>query len=508
MPAEIDNCVESVLEENPDYEESRAYAICWAQKNKGNLGLDDNADHTAMLQAVERHFDDPCWEDYTMVGMKPDPNGSGMVPNCVPDDEVPDANLEKGCPEGMTEVAGFCVESFDDAPPSVVQASRIMAGGSLESEPIKREELSGDKVAYRNIKLLDAGVWTDQSSQTPTLYDEQTFANLEAVSPNGHKGPPVNISHDIDAEGEPNQASVGGYIDPDSLETDGEALFGDIILDTGESAGDFADENLKSALESDGEVGFSPSVEIDPSGYLEAVDHPKAREHATGGELSGLGLVRDPASKTVDFAHETRNRAVALSDSQTDKDVYIKMDNMERELMEPDEVRETLDKVDMPGLDEMTDDEVLDVAEMLHDELMEQMDMDMGHYGDDEKEEEEESEMADYGGEGEEEEEEEGMEMEGDMEMVMEQVDDLRQRLEEIEDMMEQMSEMSVEKSELEATKSELADEELVSELEKRLENLEEKPETKTLAGGSKSSEDKWAWAESDGHVSDSSNSL
>lgn len=31
--------------------------------------------------------DDPCWEDYTMVGMKTDENGN-EVPNCVPDDEA------------------------------------------------------------------------------------------------------------------------------------------------------------------------------------------------------------------------------------------------------------------------------------------------------------------------------------------------------------------------------------------------------------------------------------
>ncbi len=30
--------------------------------------------------------DDPCWENYTMVGMK-QKNGK-LVPNCVPDDDV------------------------------------------------------------------------------------------------------------------------------------------------------------------------------------------------------------------------------------------------------------------------------------------------------------------------------------------------------------------------------------------------------------------------------------
>lgn len=30
--------------------------------------------------------DDPCWEGYTMVGMKK--KDGKMVPNCVPDDDV------------------------------------------------------------------------------------------------------------------------------------------------------------------------------------------------------------------------------------------------------------------------------------------------------------------------------------------------------------------------------------------------------------------------------------
>lgn len=34
--------------------------------------------------------EDPCWEGYEMVGMKPDPNGSGEVPNCVPVDSEAD----------------------------------------------------------------------------------------------------------------------------------------------------------------------------------------------------------------------------------------------------------------------------------------------------------------------------------------------------------------------------------------------------------------------------------
>ena len=37
MPEPVDECVDSVMSDNPDYSESRAYAICWSQQNEGNL---------------------------------------------------------------------------------------------------------------------------------------------------------------------------------------------------------------------------------------------------------------------------------------------------------------------------------------------------------------------------------------------------------------------------------------------------------------------------------------
>ena len=38
MPQVVDNFVDSVLEDNPEYDKSRAYAMCWSQYNEGDLG--------------------------------------------------------------------------------------------------------------------------------------------------------------------------------------------------------------------------------------------------------------------------------------------------------------------------------------------------------------------------------------------------------------------------------------------------------------------------------------
>ncbi|AFH21434.1 hypothetical protein OSG_eHP1_00020 [environmental Halophage eHP-1] len=450
MPERVEDCKQSVLEDNPEYSESRAYAICWAQENEGNLAADketvvevasqNNLSAEAANQILSNdnvNLDDPCWEGYTMVGQKIDENGN-EVPNCVPDEDVPDANM------------------------SIANSKLLAVGTALDKQPIKREELSGDKVAYRNIKLLDTGVWTDQNSQTPTLYDETTFSNINAVSESNEQGPPTNIAHDVHKrganKGEPHEASVGGYVDPKSLRTDGEALFGDFIFDTSKPAGDFADANLKSALKNDGTAGFSPSVELEPVEMAQTVDHPHAQEHVKSARLTGVGLVRDPASESVDLMEETQERAVALAageDSPKGKTVAMqKADMTEKQLMNADEIRETLDMFGFDGLDEMTDDEVMDMAEDLHGDLMEQLqgddDMgnDMGNYGDDDM------------GDGEDDDDPEDEEDDDDMDMegMADTVASLSERLEEVENALAEMDmgELATE-GDVEEVESELA---------------------------------------------------
>ena len=138
---------------------------------------------------------------------------------------------------------------------------------SLETEPIERVEEDGNTVRFRNLKLLSPGVWSDAGSQTATYYPPEGIANLEAhYNESEHNGPPVNIMHDLDMDTfEAHEASVAGYIDPETLDTDDDGnLFGDVVFDTSKGAGQFADENLQSTLENKGAVGFGgPSVEID-----------------------------------------------------------------------------------------------------------------------------------------------------------------------------------------------------------------------------------------------------
>ncbi|WLW38155.1 hypothetical protein [Halorubrum tailed virus BLv36] len=439
LPEEVEERAKSIKEDNPDMAKSSAIAIA-----RDQLNMAEKYDSISLEE-------DPCWDGYVMVGTKQE-NGQ-TVPNCVPEEDADPANLESNdCPEGHIKIGDECVpvEEVDTAVNVLSEPTdkRVMSTASpLDTQPIEREELSNGTVAYRNIKLLDEGVWTDESSRTPTLYDERTFENLEILSPEGMDGPPVNVAHDLDSNGEPNEASVGGYIDPDSVDTDGKALFGDIMLDTGDPAGAYLDENLKSSLESNGEVGFSPSVELMPT-ELEAAEHPQAEQHVVGAEFTGTALVRDPASKSVDFAHETRNRQIAMGlEGQTAK----RLEEEPKHMAEIEEVRETLDSAGLGDvIDDMTDDEVMDMAENLHSDLMADLEgEEVEAEYDEEEEEEEEKEMA-------------------DADELMAELDEVRGRVAELEDMVAGMDGM-VEEEDLEEATEELADASDVEEIEKTL---------------------------------------
>ena len=468
MPKPVEECVDSVLEDNPEYSESRAYAICHAQQNEGNLSVGDDPTHDDLLQAL--------------------------------------AENDGECPEGEVYTGGTCVpveEVGELRPPSIANSSpHIMAARGLNTDPIEREELSDDKVAYRNISMLTEGVWTDQASRTPTLYPEDGIANIQAeYDDSEYNGPPVNVMHDVNPEtGETNPASHGGYVDPNSLAFQDGALMGDIILDESTPAGEYADENLQSALQNGGKVGFGgPSVELDldPDEHIQNSDHPQAEKEISGGYLTGLGLVMDPADKNVAFAKETRQRAVAMS-GQSDKAVYLKKDGMsddDKQLMNVEEVRETLDRFGV-DTDESTDEEVAGMAEELMSELQEYLMPEEDGEG-------EEVEAQ----EGEDEDEEEDDDDEENPMMEEEAYNALEAEIEELREELATLREQALEEGELEDMKEELAEADTVEEIETRLSELESEPEdSKTLAEGNGSGESEWF--DADDTIDYSANSL
>jgi len=450
MPKQVEECVQSVLDDNPDYSESRAYAICYAQENRDELGLSNDASHDEMLEAVHRSYDDPCWEGYEQVGMKEDENGN-MVPNCVPEEDVENARLS--------------------AEPKRRFFRARTLGGAIE-----RIEQSDGTVRYTNLSLLSPGKWTDSGSGETIYYSERGIANMEVTPDNT-----LNLMHDVDpSTGAVNPASDIGAIDAESASTNDKGeLVADVVLHMKNAASEYADENLQAALESGGKVGFGgPSVEIPAEG--QELERNGDVLELVQGKVDGAGLVMQPASKTVDFQNQTAEKGVALSAESEElarktKGVYLQEDSMsDRTLqMDAEECRETLEEYGMDTSD-MDDEEVVSMAEGLHDELMGMMDGEMGDYEDDE--EEEEMDM------GEEDKEDEDMDM--DMEdgmgdgvaYIEEEIDDLWDKLRKIEDAMMDGQEMS-------ARLSELADAETVQELQADLEAMDKQlSQGRTLA--------------------------
>jgi uncharacterized protein (DUF3084 family) len=144
--------------------------------------------------------------------------------------------------------------------------------------------------------------------------------------------------------------------------------------------------------------------------------------------------------------------------------------------MDAEDAREILDNYGFKNLDEMDDEDVLEVAEDLHEDLMEEMQKGGGEgteMADDEEEDEEE-----------EEEDDEDTEMaDDDMEALREQVTNLQQRLEDVEDTVSQAMTSDEAQSQLASADTVEELEAKKEELDRRLSELEDEPaDPKTLA--------------------------
>jgi len=461
---------DACVADNQDKDDPEAYCAAIKRSVEGAAALSDedretikNSDSVADVMLDE----DPCWEGYTMVGTKEE--GGRTVPNCVPDDDVPDANLSNG--------AQFALASID-------------------SEPIEREQKGNNTVVYENVQILESGTWTDSGSGETIWYSPRGLQNMSVLEDNT-----INIMHDAD-----NEVSDVGRL-TNAEEHDG-GLYADLEIDTSNAAGQYADENLQQTLRTNGAKGFGgPSVEIEANGQEVIWNEERGIQELTAGNISGLGLVANPASKPTAFARQTAKRGVALSEGQS---LYT----LQREIIsmaDADTLRDTLESAGL-NTEGMDEEEVMDMAESLHDELMSELtgdmdmmdpeeededdeDMDMEEEEEEEDEDEEDMDMRKH--------EEDGMEEDGmeeddeDMDM-MERMQAIEQRMGMMEEEIEQMGyEASQALSEL---KHSVADTEAVGEieattehLEKRLTELEEQPDPqsrKALAGDAEAEEE------------------
>lgn len=397
------------------------------------------------------------------------------------------------CDTGFVEINGECkpIEHVEDINPGALKNSAsVLQLGSLEREPIEREELGDNKVAYRNLKILQAGVWRDSSSKTAIWYSPRGLSNMELTDDNS-----VNIMHDAD-----NEVSEAGHME--NLREEDGSLYADVIIDTSNAAGQYADENMQKTLETEGAKGFGgPSVEIPPEakgGHRTEYNSEKGVRELVEGKVNGLGFVSNPASKPTSFARQAGTRAVALSESdQTVMQLESESGNMasdtKAKILEAVATREL-------QMDQIQDDAqaIADELGVSIDEVMEVLDplLDKADEDVENAEDEEDQPGGDEEDEGDDEEDDEEDDMDMSQEEMAQKVQSLEERLTNLEDMAEQaMAAEDAEEmlsEELSEVKEELADAETVNELQdakeeldKRLSSLENEPDNnRSLADG------------------------
>ena len=347
--------------------------------------------------------------------------------------------------------------------------SRVLAHRELAGS-IERVEQSDGSVRYTDIKILSEGVWTDQSSKKPTHYAP---ANLEVSD-----AATVNIAHDDN-----NDVSAVGEIDAASAYVEDGDLYADVVLHMSNAASEYADENMQQTLSTGGKKGFGgPSVEIPPEGLEISERGELGYPKTEAGIIDGLGLVKNPASKPTAFDTQTRNRQVALSNGRTDKALVLQQMDMNVE-----ELREILNNYGFENLDDMSDEDVMEVASDLHEDLMGEIQDAEMEDGMDDEEDDEDSEMGDYSDD---DEDNEDRDMQDAVDVIQEQIDDLWDALDEMKG--EMMSDEDLD-SELAEAKSELAAAETVRELQEARDELDDRLSEienqeagrKTLADGS-----------------------
>lgn len=337
------------------------------------------------------------------------------------------------------------------------ESARVFALAGLENPgDIERVEEDG-RVRYTNVKLLAPGKWTDAESRTEVNYS----ADGIQASVDNWEDDTVNLLHDVD-----NDVSEVGSVDTDEVFADDRGnLYGPIVLDMDSPASEYADQALQSALESGGAKGLGgPSVEIAADRLDDSAQPPELVE-AT---FSGLGLVKRPASKPVDFARQTAERAVALSGA--DSALYTRQEDQMDTNIDTDELRARLSEQGVELGDDLGDDDlrsaVGDAIELENDEEEDGEDGDDSEGNDEEPEDDPDDD-----------EEGEPSEMEAAVEQIAEELQAVKERLQIIEDETEQLRSEDADLSDIQETLEDLADAERVDSVEERLEALEDEPE-------------------------------
>lgn len=212
--------------------------------------------------------------------------------------------------EGEVEDAGaFCAEWVREAK-GEEPAAMCLHQVSLQDGPdqIERVEQDDGTVRWKGLMLLAPGVWQDGLSGESIFYSERGIR----ASVDRWADDTVNLFHEFEDD-----TWQVGEVDTSTATVDDQGrLFADVVLSMESSASQLTDEALQKAFETNGQEGIEgPSVELAPD-QVEFNRDRGVREMLQGTlhglAFVGVGLSPGPASKTANFEHQARERAVAM----------------------------------------------------------------------------------------------------------------------------------------------------------------------------------------------------
>lgn len=361
---------------------------------------------------------------------------------------------------------------------------------------ITREERGDDTVVYKDIMLIAPGVWKDAASGEPIYYSPRGLKNA-VQNVTARK---FNFLHERQDE-----LWEVGHFENEYADEDGR-IFADVVLNTGKTAGQLADEALEAALQTGGNRGVEgPSIEIMGNRY--EFDLEKGVREVVDGEINGAGLVGigitpGPASKSAAFGQQTAERGVALADGDVPERILTLTSGQQDYTAST--VAEGDDSSPPPKVFEMAQgllqdgsmdkrevaDIVADTWESLSaDDVLEVLeDASASEDEDDEDEDDQQQDAAtddeDDDGEDESPETDEGEDDDGDEGQDL--AGQVMQAIEQLEaDVNERLSSLKAELEQLQNENQDLAESEAIQELQERISTLEDRTqEPQSLADG------------------------
>ena len=91
----------------------------------------------------EKRKDDPCWDGYQQIGMKD--KGGKKVPNCVPEEEVPEGKMSDAQKKKREELVIGMKKDFKDFQKRYGMRAKDVMYGTATNIAMKSEETENEE---------------------------------------------------------------------------------------------------------------------------------------------------------------------------------------------------------------------------------------------------------------------------------------------------------------------------------------------------------------------------